>query len=200
MLHNTPSLERLIRVLQKVPYLASKNMYRVVSHFLDLDNDQLDYVCSVLRSAKKNISHCDICFYWQEIGHPCSYCSSDKRDSVTVCVVESWQDLLAIEKTEGYGGLYHILGGIICPLDGVGPDDLSIDALVSRVRKYGIKEVIFAFNQTPEGEATAAFIKRKLQEYPVKMSSLARGVPVGSLLETMDRVTVYKAISERRPF
>lgn len=200
MLKDVPSLELLIKSLQQVPYLASKNIYRVSSYFLDLDSAKLEQFCSLLLQAKKNVVHCEHCFTWREKNRTCSYCFSDKRDKSLVCVVETWQELLAIEKTGGYNGLYHVLGGVICPLEGIGPEDLTIEALVNRVEKSEIKEIILAMNQTPEGEATIAYIGRKLRGKSVVVSCLARGIPVGSHLESMDRLTVYKALSERRPF
>ena len=129
------------------------------------------------------------------------FCADTRRDHTLVCVVETWQELIAIEKTEGYKGVYHVLGGAICPLEGIGPEDLSIELLAKRVGvDTRIKEIILATNQTPEGEATAAFIARKLRDNDVRVSCLARGIPVGSSLEMMDKLTVYKALSERRPF
>lgn len=199
MLHDVPTLDKLIKTLQQVPYLASKNLYRVASYFLSLDDQKMQYFCQLLLDAKKKITPCVICFAWQEQDHGCSYCTSEKRDQTLVCVVETWQELLAIEKTGGYNGVYHVLGGVICPLDGVGPEDLTIEPLVHRAHSK-VAEVILAMNQTPEGEATAAFIARKLEPTNVKISCLARGIPVGSSLEYMDRLTVYKALSERRPF
>lgn len=199
MIEKLPTLKKLISALQQVPYLASKNIYRVATHFLRMDAQHIDRFCQTLREAKGNIAHCQTCFFWQEKGQPCSLCSSVKRDQRLICVVETWQELLAIEKTGGYTGVYHVLGGAICPLDGVGPEDLTIAPLVNRATGAAT-EVILATNQTPEGEATAAFIAHKLKESGVKVSCLARGIPVGSSLEFMDRLTVYKALSERRPF
>lgn len=198
MLENLPRLVQLLKNLQQVPYLASKNIYRVASHFLHMDQHNVEQFCENLLDARKNIVHCSTCFTWNERDKVCSFCSSSKRDQKIVCVVESWQELLTIEKTGGYNGVYHILGGVICPLDGIGPEDLTIKQLIHRVDQ-GLKEVILATNQTPEGEATAAFIASKIKNN-VAVSCLARGIPVGSSLEFMDRLTIYKALSERRPF
>jgi len=200
MLKDLPSLEQLIKVLQQVPYLASKNIYRVGSYFLQLDQAKLEHFCEILLEAKSKVIPCARCYTWRETDRDCTFCSSIKRDQKTVCVIESWQELIAIEKTGGYQGLYHVLGGVICPLDGIGPDDLTIQALIERVDKEGIKEIILAMNQTPEGEATMAYIGRKLRGKELVVSCLARGIPVGSHLESIDRLTVYKALSERRPF
>jgi len=200
MLSEVPSLAQLIKTLQQVPYLASKNIYRVASHFLYMEPDKLARFCAVLIEAKKNVYMCSICCVWQEKDRACYFCSSPKRNQALVCVVETWQELLAIEKTGGYQGVYHVLGGVICPLEGIGPEDLTITRLVERVVDGSVQEIILATNQTPEGEATAAYIGRKLKNYSITVSCLARGMPVGSSLEAMDRLTVFKAISERRPF
>jgi recombination protein RecR len=122
-----------------------------------------------------------------------------RRDQSVICVVQSWQEVLAIEKTGGYAGVYHILGGLLCPLEGVGPDDLKIATLASRVNKQ-TKEIILALDQTPEGEATAAYIADALKGNEVVLSCFSRGMPVGSSLEMLDRLTVFKALSERRPW
>lgn len=199
MNHQLPTLQALVKQLQQVPFLASKNLYRVVSYFLEMDKAKVDAFSAVLKAAKENILPCSRCFVWQEKNQPCLFCDNSKRDTSVICVVESWQELLAIERTEGYKGLYHILGGNICPLDGVGPEDLTINQLVLRAG-HGVHEIILAMNQTPEGEATSAYIVQKLAALPVKVSCLAKGVPVGSSLEFIDRLTMFKALTERRPF
>lgn len=195
-----PTLVHLLKILQQVPYLASKNLYRVAAHFLEMESQQMAQFCAALESAKKKLKKCDICFFWQEVSQDCMFCALPQRDQTIVCVVETWQEILAIEKTKGYSGCYHVLGGAISPLDGVGVDDLTINQLIERVDKGIIKEIILATNQTPEGEATATYIARKLKGKNVIISCLARGLPVGSSLEGMDRLTVFKALSERRPF
>lgn len=200
MLDDLSSLKNMLKGLQQVPYLASKNLYRVATHFLEMDEGRLAQFCSVLLEAKKNITRCQTCFAWQESARGCALCLSSKRDQKLVCVVETWQEMLAIEKTGGYSGVYHVLGGSICPLEGRGPEDLTIVQLVQRVVESGVSELILATNQTPEGEATAAYIANHLKGVNVQISCLARGIPVGSSLEFMDRLTVYKALSERRPF
>lgn len=200
MIEELPSLAYLLKILQQIPYLASKNLYRVASHFLTMPPQQLAQFCAALELIQKKLKKCDICFYWREANAQCVFCSSSKRNQALVCVVETWQEVLTIEKTRGYDGLYHILGGSISPLEGIGPEDLTIDALEKRVIEKSISEIILATNQTPEGEATAAYIARKLKGNNIIISCLARGLPVGSSLEGMDRLTVFKAMSERRPF
>lgn len=200
MFRELPTVTRLLQQLQRIPYLASKNMYHVAEYFLHLKPEQIEQLCAILLEVKLKVSLCDCCFAWRENIQGCMFCLSKKRNQSLVCIVETWQELLTIEKTNGYDGVYHVLGGVICPLEGVGPEDLSIKQLVTRVESSSIVEVVFAMNQTPEGEATAAFIASKLAGKMVKISCLARGLPVGSSLNSMDRVTVYKALSERRPF
>lgn len=200
MIDELPTLANVLKILQSVPYLTSKNLYRVANHFLQMNEQQVEQFCSALKDTKKRLRKCVTCYCWQEIDKPCIFCASSKRDQTLVCVVETWQEILTIEKTKGYTGVYHVLGGVIYPLDGIGPEDLTIVPLIERVEKKGVKEVILATNQTPEGEATAAFIARKLKGTNIVISCLARGLPVGSSLEAMDSLTVYKAISERRLF
>ncbi|HSC25437.1 MAG TPA: recombination mediator RecR [Candidatus Babeliales bacterium] len=200
MIEDLPTLIHLLKILQQVPYLASKNLYRVAAHFLEMTPEQVVQFCAALEVAKQQLKKCDTCFYWQEVSAGCVFCSSLKRDQSIICVVETWQEIVAIEKTRGYLGVYHVLGGSISPLEGISVEDLTIDSLIARIENGAIKELILATNQTPEGEATATYIARKLKEKDIIISCLARGLPVGSSLEGMDRLTVFKALSERRLF
>lgn len=200
MLQDVPSIAQLIKGLQQIPYLASKNLYRVTEHFLEMDEKRVEQFCAILLHVKDHTVKCEICFCWREKERSCSFCANEKRDQAIVCVVETWQELLAIEQTRGYQGVYHVLGGVIYPLEGVGPEDLTITQLIKRAESKQIKEIIFALGQTPEGEATSAFIASKLKASDVAITCLARGIPVGSSLNMMDRLTVFKALSERRPF
>ncbi len=198
-----PTLTKLLKQLQQVPYLASKNLYRVAHHFLQMDAERLAQFCAVIQQSHADLKKCDLCCAWQERQGVCSFCASAQRDKSQICVLETWYDLYAIEKTAGFQGVYHVLGGAISPLDGISPEDLSIPQLIARLG-FGCQEVIFALNQTPEGEATCSYIARKInQAYPdrkFKITCLSRGVPVGSHLESVDRVTVFKALAERRLF
>ncbi len=200
MLTQLPTLQKLIRQLQRVPYLASKNIYRVASHFLTSDDKHIEAFCQTILEAKKKVKLCSVCFNWTENNDRCSICSSEKRDLRIICVVETWHDLWALENAGEYRGVYHVLGGSLCPLEGIGPDHLTIKQLVARVTMSEIDELIFATNPTPEGEATASYIHTKLSKLPVSVSRLASGVPTGSSLEYMDRVTISKALLGRRPF
>ena len=193
-------LTQLIRQLQQVPYLASKNLYRVVHHFLMLDEQRLQQFCTTILEAKRQLVKCSICCMWKDSHSGCVFCADHKRDQRVICVVEMWYDVFAIERTGSYQGIYHVLGGALSPLDGIGPEDLSIGMLVDRVQQHHCKELILAMNQTPEGEATASFIAHQLQQVKVSITCLARGIPVGSSLEMMDRLTIAKALTERRVF
>ncbi|HBS47958.1 TPA: recombination protein RecR [Candidatus Dependentiae bacterium] len=200
MLKGLPSLERLVRSLQNIPYLASKNVYRVAMHLMESNEKDLERFCNLILDAKHKVKKCQNCFNWCEDGNLCLICAATKRDKDMICVVESWHELAAIEKAGGYNGVYHVLGGVLSPLEGIGPSDLTIDFLVKRILQSNITELILATNPTPEGEATANYIASKLQVSNLKISRLASGVPIGSNLENMDRVTIYKALSCRRPF
>lgn len=200
MVTQLPALQKLIRQLQRVPYLASKNIYRVASHFLTSDDKQVEAFCQAIIEAKKNIKPCAICFNWTEQQEHCAICLSPKRDRRVVCVVETWHDLWALENAGEYKGVYHVLGGALCPLEGIGPDHLTIRQLLARVALGDIEELIFATNPTPEGEATASYIHSKMSKHPIKVSRLASGVPIGASLEYMDRVTISKALIGRQPF
>ncbi len=194
-----PTLISLIKQLQRVPYLASKNLYRVANHFLTMPPEQLEQFCRSLRDAHDRLVKCSQCCSWQERNGSCVYCSSLKRDHGLICVVETWYDLNTLEKSGSYSGLYHVLGGALSPLDGIGPEDLSLEQLVKRING-SCREIILAMNQTPEGEATSALVARVLRDKQIKITCLARGIPVGSTLEYLDRLTVCKALQERRMF
>src|SRR3990172_5942660 len=147
-----PHLEKMIRQLQRVPYLASKNIYRVAFYFLNASAQEVEFLCDSIMKAKQHIKKCSACCNFTETVPLCGICSDKKRDQSTISVVESWHDLAAIEKAGGYHGVYHVLGGVLCPLDGIGVDDLSIDLFLKRFESQPIKEIIFSTNPTPEGE------------------------------------------------
>lgn len=198
MIDKLPTFKSLVNNIHRIPHLASRNVYRIATYFLSMDEADLEQFCAVLLQAKKSLVKCDTCAVWRERDGRCQFCDDLGRNKRIVCVVETWHDLVAIEKAGGYQGVYHVLGGAVCPLEGIGPDDLSIDALIKRVPD--IDEVILATNQTTEGEATRAYIAHRLRGAAIKITCLAQGVPMGSCLEFMDRVTVSRALSERRSF
>jgi len=199
MFKHLPSLQKLVSQLQRVPFLASKNVYRVAAYFLLQDKSRVDAFCRAIEEAKKNISPCKVCFNWAENRDLCVICSDRSRDRSIICVVETWHDLLALEKLGDFKGVYHVLGGALCPLEGIGQNELAIAELLERIDS-SVTEVIFATNATPEGEATASYIASKLLSKPCVISKLASGVPTGSTLEYMDRITIHKALAGRRPF
>jgi len=198
-MHDLPDLvQKLLHSLQQVPYLASKNLYKVTSHFMEQDSAKIAQFCKILLDVNQQIARCKRCFTWQQVDASCTFCDNLKRNPEIVCVVEAWQDVLVIERTSNFTGQYHVLCGVISPLNGVGPANLTIDYLVKRVKEQGIQEVILALSQTPESEATVAYIMDRLQGFNLKISVLAQGMPVGSSLEYMDRVTLMKAIVNRK--
>lgn len=199
MMEQLPNLTQLLKQLQRVPYVASKNIYRVAHHFLSMKPEQMELFCKVLQEAHAAIAKCDICCTWKEQAGSCPFCSSLKRDQGIICVVETWYDLLAIEKAGGFQGVYHVLGGALSPLEGIGPEELTVPALVKRITPE-CREIILACNQTPEGDATTAYVARALSEHSVSITRLARGLPVGASLEYMDKLTLHKALTERRMF
>lgn len=198
MMDKLPAFSQLLRILQKVPYLASKNVYKVANHFLAMTPSQLEQFCLALMQAHQQLQRCSICCALAEVSTGCLFCTSPKRDATVICVVETWQELMTIERAGGYTGVYHVLGGAISPLDGIGPDQLSIAQLLARVEHA--KEIILATNQTPEGEATATYLAVQLRKFKIPLTSLAKGVPAGSTLEYMDRLTIHRALLDRRPF
>ncbi len=199
MINETPSLYALLKQLQNVPYLASKSFYLVAEYFMNLDQQSMDKFCQALQNAKQNLDKCLTCWTWKEKTQSCFFCSSPKRNSKLICVVHTWRDLIAIERTSGYTGVYHVLGGTISPLDGIRADDLTINHLVKRV-EGGCEEIVLALSQTPEGEATAAYLVSRLKNKDIKISCIASGLPVGSGLDSMDKLTISKALIDRRPY
>jgi len=199
MFTQLPAFQQLIRHLQRVPYLASKNVYKVAIHFLTSDQKTVEHLCQTIIDAKKKIRPCPQCFNWTEGTALCTICASERRDHSIICVVETWYDLFALESVGEYRGVYHVLGGALSPLEGIGPDHLNISSLLTRLEE-NVVELIFATNPTPEGEATASYIWSKIKKPSLRVSKLASGVPIGSTLEYMDRITIGKALLGRQPF
>lgn len=195
------SLKRLLLCLQKIPTITSKNLHKVAVAFLEKDSGEIAEFCLALTELHRKVRRCQQCWAWMEVEH-CPYCSDSNRDLNQLCVVGSWLDMLWLERAADFRGMYHVLGGVLSPLHGVMPENLSIQPLVDRVASQGFKELIFAFSPTPEGEATSAYIADCLQAkgLQVKLSRLASGIPMGASLELMDRVTLAKAFSERQSF
>lgn len=192
-------IARLIREFQKLPGVGEKTATRFVYHLLRGPGGDAAALGEALAVLRERIRPCSQCFQATE-ADPCEVCSSPRRDRRVVCVVEDQASLLAVEKTRSYRGLYHVLGGRLSPLDGVSPDDLRLKELVARVRGEGIEEAILATNPDVEGEATALYVKRLLEPLGLRVTRLARGVPVGGELEYIDALTLGRALEGRGGF
>ena len=189
------SLQRLVEQFQKLPGIGAKGAQRLAFHVLKTPREQTDRLVTALRDVKEQVTYCSICNNITDID-PCAFCSSSGRDPHVICVVEEPQNVAAIEKTREFKGMYHVLMGALSPLQGIGPDDLKIKGLLSRIG--GVSEVILATNPNVEGEATAIYLARLLKPLGVKVTRIAMGVPVGSDLEYADEVTMHKAMEGRR--
>lgn len=192
-------LSRAVDEFAKLPGIGEKTALRLVLSLLRQPEGRADALADAITHVRHDIKYCLVCHNISDT-ELCPICSDANRDHSTVCVVENVQDVMAVENTQQYRGLYHVLGGIISPMDGVGPADIEIASLVERVREGGIAEVILALSPTMEGDATNFYISRQLQPYNVKVSVIARGVSVGGELEYTDEVTLGRSILNRTPF
>jgi recombination protein RecR len=188
---------RLIDEFSRLPGIGPKTASRLTFFLLRASNEQATALADALRDLKARISFCEVCFNITEAS-PCPVCQSEERERGLLCVVEEPLDVLAIERTRQFNGLYHVLHGAISPIEGIGPDDLKLRELVERVGRGGIQEVILATNPSLEGENTAVFIRKKLAPYNVRVTRLAHGLPVGGDLEYADEVTLIRALEGRR--
>ena len=192
----TASFSKLIEVFQKMPGVGHKSAVRMAYYVLSLSDEDAQKMISAISNAKEKIHYCSLCQNITETD-PCEICSNERRDSSLICVVEQPKDVIALEKTREYYGIYHVLHGAISPMDGIGPDDIKIKELVARVASGNINEVIMANSPSIEGEATAMYISKLLKPFGVKVSRIAYGLPVGGDLEYADQVTLLKAIEGR---
>jgi recombination protein RecR len=193
-------LDELVQLVQQIPYIGIKHVHKLVDHFLNLDEKRLEQLIEKLKKIRARLILCERCFFFCDRDTKCQFCFDQSRNTKLICVLEKWQDVIAIEKTNAYDGLYHVLGGALSPIEGITQDKLTIDKLIERVAQEQVTEVILGTNQTPEGEATAMCIDRRLKGKSVLVSCFARGLPVGALVGASDRLTVYKALTQRRPF
>ena len=193
-----PALERLVEQFNKLPGIGSKTAQRLAFFVLSLPEEDAAAFAQAILDPKPSIACCPICQNLTEGDGPCAICRSPKRDAATVCVVADPKDVIAMERSREYGGLYHVLHGVISPMNHVGPDDLHIKSLVERVGSGGVQEVIMATNPDTEGEATAMYLSRLLKPFSVKVTRLAYGIPVGSHLEFADDATLMRALEGRR--
>lgn len=192
-------LQKAVAEFSSLPGIGQKTALRLVLFLLRQDKDKVERFAQTISEMKQNIKHCAVCHNISDTDI-CPICSDTRRDATTVCVVENVQDVMAIENTQQYNGLYHVLGGVISPMDGIGPNDIEINSLAERVEKGGIKEVILALSSTMEGDTTNFYIYRKLAKYDVRLSVIARGISVGGELEYTDEVTLGRSIINRQPF
>jgi len=201
MIQQYPSrlLERAVQEFSQLPGIGRKTALRLVLHLLRQDADDVFQFTDAISRMKEEVKFCKVCHNISD-QDVCPICSNDRRDSSTICVVENIQDVMAVENTQQFTGLYHVLGGLISPMDGIGPADLEIESLVSRVSEGHVKEVILALSSTMEGDTTNFYIFRKLASYDVKISIIARGIAVGNELEYTDEVTLGRSILNRTPF
>lgn len=192
-------LENAVNEFAKLPGIGRKTALRLVLHLLRQDDSQIEDFARAIVTLKQEIKYCSCCHNISD-SEVCSICADKSRDTSTICVVENIREVMAIENTIQFKGLYHVLGGIISPIDGIGPSDLQITSLEERVKSGKVKEVILALSATMEGDTTNFYIFRKLQPYDVKVSIIARGVSVGDEIEYADEVTLGRSILNRTPF
>ncbi|MBO7556856.1 MAG: recombination protein RecR [Bacteroidaceae bacterium] len=193
-------LERAVDEFAKLPGIGRKTALRLVLHLLKLDEVTVEHFANSITTLRHDVKHCSVCHNISD-EDVCSICSNPSRDESIVCVVENFQDVLAIEATTQFHGLYHVLGGVISPMDGIAPSDLEIESLVERVGKGGIDEIILALSSTMEGDTTNFFISRKLSAFTdLKITVLARGISVNDELQYTDEVTLGRSIVNRVPF
>ena len=197
--YSSALLEKAVGEFAKLPGIGRKTALRLVLNMLRRSDEEVERFSSAISRMKREVKYCRVCHNISDTD-VCSICSDPRRDSKLICVVENVQDVMAVENTQQYHGLYHVLGGIISPLDGIGPSDIEIDSLVGRVAAGGVEEVIFALSSTMEGDTTNFYISRKLAGYQVKLSVIARGISVGDELEYTDEVTLGRSILNRTPF
>jgi len=190
------ALEELVGLLTRLPGIGRKSALRVAYHLLKADDSFAEALADRIRDLKGSIVFCSVCGSYTE-ADPCPVCSSPGRDRGIVCVVEQPQDVVTIEASREYRGLYHVLGGLISPLDGVGPENLHIQALMSRLRSGEVTEVVVATNPTVEGDTTALYLKRLIEPTGVAVTRLATGIPVGGDLEYADRLTLARSFRGR---
>lgn len=190
-------VQKLIEEFEKLPGIGRKTAQRLAFHVLNLSEDRVIGFAKALVEAKRKIKDCSVCHNLTDTD-PCRICGSEKRDHTVICVVQNSRDVVAMERVREYKGLYHVLNGLISPLDGTGPDDINVKSLIKRVANKKVSEVILATSPTVEGEATAVYISKILKPLGVKTTRIAQGISVGGDLEYADEVTLFKSLEGRR--
>ncbi len=192
-------IEKAVNEISNLPGIGKKTALRLVLHLLKQPESQSVNLANAISEMRLKVNFCDNCHNISDSDN-CEICSNPRRDQGLICVVEDIRDVMAIEKTSSFNGLYHVLGGKISPLDGIGPDDINIDSLIEKVKNNEIREVIFALSTTMEGDTTNFYIFRKISKYNVLTSTIARGISIGDDLEYTDEVTLGRSITDRIPF
>ena len=192
-------IEKAVNEISNLPGIGKKTALRLVLHLLKQSEAQSVNLANAISEMRLKVNFCDNCHNISDSDN-CEICSNPRRDQGLICVVEDIRDVMAIEKTSSFNGLYHVLGGKISPLDGIGPDDINIDSLIEKVKNNEIREVIFALSTTMEGDTTNFYIFRKISKYNVLTSTIARGISIGDDLEYTDEVTLGRSITDRIPF
>jgi recombination protein RecR len=196
---NNGPIERLVTELHKLPGIGPKTAQRLAYYLVRISKDDASKLAESIYTVKEKVDFCSECFDITE-NNPCNICSNTARDKTRICIVEEPLDVRALEKTRAYTGTYHVLHGVISPMNDIGPDDLRIDALLKRMKLLEVEEIIIATNPNVEGEATALYIQRLLEPFEIKITRPARGLPVGGDLEYADEVTLSSAMEGRQPF
>ncbi len=193
----SPSIEKLIESFERLPSIGHKTAIRLAFHMLDMTQEEIDEFIKSITEAKQKLKYCSTCFNIADTD-PCPICANPKRDQSTICVVEDVRDIMAMERTHEYQGVYHVLHGTISPMNGIGPDEIKIKELLNRIRDNDIKEVIIATNPRVEGEATSIYLSKLIKAFNIKVTRIAHGIPVGGDLEYTDEITLMKAMEGRR--
>lgn len=193
----SPSIEKLVESFEKLPSIGHKTAVRLAFHMLDLNETEVQEFINSIITAKQNLKYCSKCYNISDTD-PCPICANQKRDESIICVVEDVKDIIAMEKTHEFKGIYHVLHGSISPMNGVGPDDIKLKELLARLNPETVKEIILATNPRVEGEATAMYISKLVKPLGITVTRIAHGIPVGGDLEYTDEITLTKALEGRR--
>ena len=197
MSYYSPSIEKLIESFEKLPSIGHKTAARLAFYMLNATEEETNEFVSSILNAKKNLKYCSICYNISDTD-PCMICSNTKRDTSTICVVEDVRDIIAMERMHEFKGVYHVLHGSISPMNGIGPEDIKIKELLARIQDNSVKEIILATNPRVEGEATAMYLSKLIKPLGIKVTRIARGIPVGGDLEYTDEITLMQALEGRR--
>jgi recombination protein RecR len=192
-------LENAVAEFARLPGVGQKTALRLVLHLLNQDRADVEHFSAAISKLRNEIQHCGVCHNISDSA-VCEICASHKRDRSLVCVVEDTRDVMAIENTNQYNGVYHVLGGLISPMDGIGPTDLQVDSLLQRLNDGEVKEVIFALSATMEGDTTIFYLHKKLKDFTITISTIARGIAFGGELEYVDEITLGRSIATRVPY